>query len=67
MKQDSLTSMTGHCTVFPEKTDDASSIPGLSDSTNSTAVANTEDLVTPPAYYALQPSSTQKPTEPLSH
>ena len=60
--------MTGHGTVFPEKTDDASSIPGLSNSTNSTAIimANTVDMITPPAYYALQPSSTQKPTEPVS-
>lgn len=52
--------------VFPEQTDDASGMPGLSKSTNSEAVANSENMIAPPAYYALQPSSTQKATETVS-
>ena len=29
-------------------------------------MANSEDMSTPPVYYALPPSGTQKPTEPVS-
>ena len=58
--------MTGHGIILPERTDDASAIPGLSDIANSNTMADTGSLVTPIAYYPLQPSGRQKSSESIS-
>ena len=58
--------MTGYGIILPEQTDDALVIPGLSDLTNSNAMADTVSVVTPPAYYPLQPLGRQNSTESIS-